>query len=254
MADAALSALFDSAQSRPRKKPTFPDMICERCGAACAKGSSRQKYCHDCSDIVRAERDAARIHTITPIVGMLFDCTRCGNKSVKTSGSQKYCANCSTKSLRERDRAAQARKRKTPESKAKERERAKTRNASTGRRAYVRGYEAARVTNDPKFALNKRMRAQVSRGLRESKGGRSWRDLVGYTCDELMAHLERQFPAGMTWGNRHEWEIDHIVPVSAFDFSTPDCRDFKACWALTNLRPLWKSKNREKWHHRTHLI
>lgn len=83
--------------------------------------------------------------------------------------------------------------------------------------------------------------------IRGGKGGRKWQDLVGYTIVQLKKHLEKQFEPGMTWGNRGtEWHIDHIVPVAAFNFETPDDIDFKRCWALTNLRPLWAPDNIKK--------
>lgn len=51
-----------------------------------------------------------------------------------------------------------------------------------------------------------------------------------------------------------EWHVDHIVPLSSFDFATPDDPGFKAAWALTNLRPLWGLENMRKHAQRTHLI
>ena len=69
-----------------------------------------------------------------------------------------------------------------------------------------------------------------------------------------MTHLERQFLPGMTWGNRGEWHIDHIVPLASFTFTSPDDPEFRAAWALTNLRPLWAKDNIRKSAKRTHLI
>lgn len=90
--------------------------------------------------------------------------------------------------------------------------------------------------------------------LESGKAGRSWKALVPYSLDDLMAHLERQFTPGMSWANRNRWHIDHIVPLSSFEFSTSDCPGFKAAWALTNLRPLWATDNVRKSAKRTHLI
>lgn len=61
-------------------------------------------------------------------------------------------------------------------------------------------------------------------------------------------HLERQFLPGMTWENhgRFGWHIDHIIPLSAFNFETPDHIDFKRAWALSNLQPLWWQDNLKK--------
>jgi 5-methylcytosine-specific restriction endonuclease McrA len=42
------------------------------------------------------------------------------------------------------------------------------------------------------------------------------------------------------------WHIDHIIPISSFSFSSPEDPEFKAAWALTNLRPLWAAQNISK--------
>jgi hypothetical protein len=85
----------------------------------------------------------------------------------------------------------------------------------------------------------------IRRSLLCSKAGRHWETLVGYTVDQLKKHLEKKFKDGMTWGNhcKYGWHIDHIIPISAFNFSTPEDIDFKKCWALSNLQPLWAKDN-----------
>lgn len=70
--------------------------------------------------------------------------------------------------------------------------------------------------------------------------------LVGYTLVELMEHLESQFTKGMTWDNYGEWHIDHIRPVSDFNFITHNDSEFKECWSLWNLQPLWAFDNLSK--------
>ena len=69
-----------------------------------------------------------------------------------------------------------------------------------------------------------------------------------------MAHLEKQFASGMTWKNYGEWHIDHIVPQASFNITSSDCDDFRALWALSNLRPLWAAENIRKKDTRTHLL
>ena len=63
-----------------------------------------------------------------------------------------------------------------------------------------------------------------------------------------MRHLEQHFTAGMTWENygKQGWEVDHIIPRSAFNYETPDDIDFKRCWSLNNLQPLWGQENWSK--------
>jgi membrane protein involved in colicin uptake len=110
-----------------------------------------------------------------------------------------------------------------------------------------------RRLHDPRQRLNARMASRVRYGL-NGKGGKSWAAIVGYTVDDLRRHLERQFLQGMTWDNIGAWQIDHIVPLSSFSFSTPDDPEFRAAWALTNLRPLWKRDNLLKHAKRTMLL
>lgn len=97
--------------------------------------------------------------------------------------------------------------------------------------------------------------AAISHSLKgRTKGGKGWQAILGYTADDLRAHLERQFQRGMTWDNYGEWHVDHILPVASFQYETVDSPEFLACWALTNLRPLWARDNIVKRHNRTHLI
>jgi 5-methylcytosine-specific restriction endonuclease McrA len=43
------------------------------------------------------------------------------------------------------------------------------------------------------------------------------------------------------------WVIDHIVPHSLFNYTSASDELFVKCWSLKNLRPLEKTKNRDKW-------
>ena len=50
----------------------------------------------------------------------------------------------------------------------------------------------------------------------------------------------------MNWDNYGQWYIDHIIPKAAFNITSPYCDDFKKCWALDNLQPLWAENNIKK--------
>lgn len=86
------------------------------------------------------------------------------------------------------------------------------------------------------------------------KGGRRTADLLGYSAEELKAHLERQFLPGMSWSNYGEWHIDHIVPVASFHFTSMNDPEIRRAWSLPNLRPLWAEDNRRKHDSVLHLI
>lgn len=96
-----------------------------------------------------------------------------------------------------------------------------------------------------------RLNGGISSGIRislkgEKKGGRHWETLVDFTVEQLMKHLAKRFLPGMSWGNYGEWHVDHKVPISAFNFETPEDIDFKRCWCLKNLQPLWAMENLQK--------
>ena len=100
---------------------------------------------------------------------------------------------------------------------------------------------------EPKWNLchcvSSRMRGSLARG----KEGRSWKEYVDYSLDDLIRHLEKLFKHGMTWENHGiYWHIDHVIPIAAFNFKTPHDVDFKRCWALKNLQPLETKKNLSK--------
>jgi hypothetical protein len=65
---------------------------------------------------------------------------------------------------------------------------------------------------------------------------------LGYSVDEFVTHIERQFKDGMSWKNMSEWQIDHIIPISSA--KTED--DVVALNQLSNLRPMWAADNNKK--------
>ena len=94
------------------------------------------------------------------------------------------------------------------------------------------------------FKVHSSISRMVWRTLKGTKNYRSWQSLVGYKKADLIKHLEQLFQDGMSWGNYGPiWHIDHIVPRSVFNFEKPEDEDFKKCWALKNLQPLWAREN-----------
>lgn len=106
-----------------------------------------------------------------------------------------------------------------------------------------------RIRNKPYHLLNNRMRGGIRESLRNnSKNGRHWEDLVNYTIKDLIKRLKKTIPERYTWqdfldGKLH---IDHIIPISAFDFDNPEDFDFTRCWALNNLQLLTPHENYKK--------
>ena len=71
-------------------------------------------------------------------------------------------------------------------------------------------------------------------------------EILGYTYEEFVKHIEKRFQPGMTWENHGEWEIDHIIPIAFFRFKSYEDVEFKMCWRLENIQPLWKQQNKQK--------
>lgn len=104
---------------------------------------------------------------------------------------------------------------------------------------------------DPKLNTDKWISDQVRRALEGKKEGRrmrggAWQGHVGYTIKELYAHVESLFEPGMSWDNFGEWHLDHVIPKHYFRYGKMADEQFKACWSLANLHPMWAHKNIKK--------
>lgn len=98
--------------------------------------------------------------------------------------------------------------------------------------------------NDPIYKINKLTSNKINAQINNKNN--SVFKLLGYSLEELMNHLEAQFEDGMTWDNHGKWHIDHIKPICSFKFESYEDEEFKECWALSNLRPLWAKDNLKK--------
>ena len=99
------------------------------------------------------------------------------------------------------------------------------------------------------FKLNGNMSSGIRVSLKRdnlSKNGRHWEYLVGYTVYELKHYIENLFQSGMTWDNYGKWHLDHIIPKAFFKYKSTADTEFKFCWSLSNLQPLWAKDNISK--------
>lgn len=115
----------------------------------------------------------------------------------------------------------------------------KTPMAKEYHKNYYREYFRKLRKENIKVRLDGRMSSAIYQNLKGIKNGRQWEGLVGYTLEELIAHLERLFVLGMNWENYGSyWHIDHIKPKTSFHYNCPEDSEFKVCWSLKNLQPL----------------
>jgi hypothetical protein len=105
-------------------------------------------------------------------------------------------------------------------------------------------YHSLRLKNDVIFRLKCVMRSRLLSFLKTrniTKKNKTF-DIVGCTPQFLKEHLEIQFTDGMTWDNRSEWHIDHIIPLSS---AKTEDELYKLCH-YENLQPLWAEDNLKK--------
>jgi len=89
---------------------------------------------------------------------------------------------------------------------------------------------------------------KIRKSVAKRNGPTNWPAVFGYTFEALRKHLEDHFTKGMTWDlfMSGKIEIDHIIPKCSFYYETVYEPEFKACWALSNLQPMWGAENRRK--------
>lgn len=215
----------------------IPDKIgaCMACSKPIVIKTNPKVNCVECRRSTRAARarDTAtkirRRSGVAQVKGTCFVCADCQQSFVRFSHRSMRCPPCQKLCALERARVSSRLKAGCHE----------------GRLA-LNKWRREKIANDPRWAMSERMKVLTHKALKSGKAGRSWRSLVEYTLDELMRHIERQFLPGMSWDNRGDWHIDHIRPSASFDFDSAEHQDFKACWALSNLRPLWATDNLQK--------
>lgn len=122
------------------------------------------------------------------------------------------------------------------------------------RRQYMKDLHQRRMRDDPKYRVKRSVGAYVRLLIKSGKKSARLESILGYSISDLMVHLERQFVDGMAWDNYGQWHIDHIVPVASFQYESYDSEEFRRCWGLPNLRPLWAAENLGKRDKRIFLV
>jgi hypothetical protein len=209
------------------------------CSAECRRAFELQEHHRK-----RAERGL-------PKLGDQIACERCGKPTARRSRSKHfYCEACASERRKETIKAWVKRNPETVKAREERRNKRPTRIA--WKVAYGRLRSAKRQAL-PRGRLDNAMMTLIRMSTKRGTG-KAVERFAGYGAADLRMHIGRQFLPGMTWDNMKDWQIDHIVPKSAFTYSSPDDAEFRACWALTNLRPLWKLANVRKSAKRTHLL
>ena len=113
--------------------------------------------------------------------------------------------------------------------------------------AQQREYQRGRYHSDPTYAIKSRLRARMRHAVKAAgldKKCASSSELLGISPQGLKEWLESQFTEGMTWENRSDWHVDHIIPCTAFDLTVDENQ--RICFWYKNLQPMWAKENLQK--------
>jgi hypothetical protein len=98
--------------------------------------------------------------------------------------------------------------------------------------------------SDPIYAVANSFRARMRRVF--TRNGFSKKSttakMLGCSWKHFCQHIEKQFTDNMSWGNRSDWHLDHILPLSCA--TTID--GLEKLSHYTNIRPLWAAENLQK--------
>lgn len=200
---------------------------CEECGSDYIRRGKNSKTCSPkCSaDAARRRaREASRRRLRekgAPQFGESMVCSHCKNTFLRDASMVIYCPEC--RILQKKNALPAMRDWQT---------------------AYRGPWHAERMKSDPVYA----MRMVVSRSIRGvisrmgyTKRNRTY-EILGCSWEFFKGYIEAKFQEGMTWENRCDWEIDHIIPVS----SATTEEEVLRLNHYTNLQPLWSWQNRQK--------
>jgi len=108
-----------------------------------------------------------------------------------------------------------------------------------------RNWERDMRRTNLKYNLSRKICDAIYKSLKRGTKDNHWETLVGYTLNDLIKRLKRTMPRGYSWQDYFEGKlhVDHIIPISAFNFDKPEHTDFKRCWTLSNLQLLPAKEN-----------
>ena len=112
-------------------------------------------------------------------------------------------------------------------------------------RQIKRDYERNRKSRDPLYKLISNFRTAIYQVLKESnvEKNKHYFDILQYTPEELITHLENKFTDKMSWDNYGDWHVDHKLPITHFNIQEMGDEEFMRCWSLDNLQPMWGFDN-----------
>ena len=118
-------------------------------------------------------------------------------------------------------------------------------NKKSQERAIIYKYRELREIRSIYRILNN-LAIRINKKLKELGTNKefTYTQILGCSVKEFEKYLSNKMTKGMTYENYGQWEVDHIIPFSSFDFN--NLEEIKECCNYINLQPLWKEDNQKK--------
>lgn len=101
------------------------------------------------------------------------------------------------------------------------------------------------MKENPIYAFKIQLRDNIRNAFKrrgQKKFSIRTQEIVGIDFDGFKAYIESKFQEGMSWENRGEWHLDHIIPISMAETK----EDLIKLCHHTNYQPLWAIDNIKK--------
>lgn len=104
--------------------------------------------------------------------------------------------------------------------------------------------EYCNIKSDPFKYFRKLVRNRISQSFYSKSWNKNTKaeKILGCDYNTAFKHIENQFKSGMSWSNKSEWHIDHIIPLA---YAKTEEELIKLC-NYKNLQPLWVKDNLSK--------
>lgn len=102
-------------------------------------------------------------------------------------------------------------------------------------------YMKKRRSEDPLFKLKDSIIGLIYHSIRKQgyKKNSKTQNILGCTYEIFKSFIEDKFQDGMSWENKGEWHLDHIIPIS----SATNEKEVYELNHYTNFQPLWSIDN-----------
>jgi len=71
------------------------------------------------------------------------------------------------------------------------------------------------------------------------RGEFRWGKVLGFTSQELLEHIKKEFSEGMSFDNYGKWVISYHIPRKCYKFKSIRDEDFRNFFSLKNITPKW---------------